>query len=81
MDRWCLRARDRAARRKLARPMVCEMSSWTRGKVLHKVLRAVALRNTAQGRVNLAVLLVHSCPLEPKKVVKGCGGLLEGREL
>ena len=50
-------------------------------KVVLKVLRVAALRNTEQGRVKLAISLVYSCPLELKQVVKGCGGLLEGRKL
>ena len=37
--------------------------------------------NTAQGRVSLAVLLVHPCPQEPNQVVKEHGGLFEGQEL
>ena len=35
----------------------------------------------AQGEMNLAVVLVHPCPQEPKQIVKEYGGLLEGREL
>ena len=37
--------------------------------------------STVQGSVNLTVLLVHPCPQEQKQVVKGHGGMLEGREL
>ena len=31
--------------------------------------------------MNLAASLVHPCPLNPKQIMEGCGGLLEGREL
>ena len=43
-------------------------------------LKYYELHHCVRG-MNLAILLVHPCPQEPKQVVKKCGGLLEGREL